>query len=160
MGESWNDILEAYLNTNYGYGCAIFFVSFIFFVTTLFTNLFIGLIIDAYDVLAKDLEDMHIANLTGDTKKAEQSKKVRISYHHHTISTPIHPPHPHTQTHTHSSLTSVPPLRPHSTPSLLSFQAFGNIRKRLLANSDGDDLLDIMGRPLEHSPSAYAVPDR
>lgn len=61
-GESWDTILSMAMDTEYGYGAALYFITYVILVCTLFGPLFIGLIVDAYDVLLEELKRLEDEN--------------------------------------------------------------------------------------------------
>jgi len=53
VGEAWNDVMEAAMNTGKTVPAVLYFVSYIIMMTLLFTNLIIGIICSGYEAIAE-----------------------------------------------------------------------------------------------------------
>ena len=53
VGEAWNDVLYAAMNTGKSFQAILYFISFILVITLLFTNLIIGIICSGYDTISE-----------------------------------------------------------------------------------------------------------
>ena len=58
VGESWNDVLYAGINTGDTIWAIVYFGSFVFLVTLLFTNLLIGVICSGYETISAAPRDL------------------------------------------------------------------------------------------------------
>jgi hypothetical protein len=67
VGEAWNDVLQAALNTGNTAQALVYFISYSIIMTMLFTNLVIGIICSGYETIS-DIRSEHINNSGKDAK--------------------------------------------------------------------------------------------
>jgi hypothetical protein len=77
IGESWDELMYAGIDVSHSFAVAFYFMSFIIIVTMLFTNLIVGIVLDAFSETVKRREsDQH--EYDAELRRRERIQQVAI----------------------------------------------------------------------------------